>query len=146
RTLLRPEDSEKDLSDALEAYVRRLGGRCTSFPSIVAVGERSALPHAPPTSKTVGEADFVLVDWGASGHFYKSDLTRVLVTRNNAAFSRSASGPRQEAGAVDANFADVYRVVLQAQERALRRIRPGEKAQDIDAEARAVIAQAGFGD
>ncbi len=140
--LLRPQDSEKDLSDALEAYVRRAGGRCTSFPSIVAVGERSALPHAPPTTKTVGEADFVLVDWGASGRFYKSDLTRVLLTRNNSAFSR----PRQEAGAVDAQFADVYTVVLQAQERALRRIRPGERAADVDAEARAVIAQAGFGD
>ncbi len=146
RALLRPEDSEKDLSDALEAYVRRAGGRCTSFPSIVAVGERAALPHAPPTSKTVGEADFVLVDWGASGRFYKSDLTRVLRTRNNSTFSRSSPRPRQEAEAVNANFEDVYTVVLQAQQQALRRIHPGTKATDVDAEARAVIAQAGFGD
>src|SRR5262249_5496808 len=127
RALLRPEDSEKDLSDALEAYVRRAGGRCTSFPSIVAVGGRAALPHAPPSRKTVGEADFVLVDWGASGRFYKSDLTRVLVTRNNSAFPRSSQRPQQEAGAVNAKFEDVYTVVLQAQERALSRLRPGAK-------------------
>ena len=54
RAMLRPEDSEKDLCDALERYIRRAGGHCTSFPSIVAVGERAALPHAPPTSKDRG--------------------------------------------------------------------------------------------
>jgi Xaa-Pro aminopeptidase len=40
----------------------------------------------------------------------------------------------------------VYTVVLRAQERAIQRIRPGVKAHDVDAEARAVIAEAGFGD
>src|SRR5208282_4123446 len=66
RALLRPVDSEKDLSDALESHVRRCGGRCTSFPSIVAVGERAALPHAPPSGRTAGEGEMLLVDWGAS--------------------------------------------------------------------------------
>lgn len=127
--LLRPTDSEKDLSDALEAFVRRTGGKCTSFPSIVAVGERAALPHAPPTGKTIGEADFVLVDWGARGAFYVSDLTRVLATRT-----------------ISPQLEQIYTVVLQAQTAALRAIRPGVKGNDVDAAARAVIAQAGFGD
>src|SRR5262249_29047056 len=56
RTLLRRSDREKDLCDAMEGYVRRVGGKCTSFPSIIAVGERAALPHAPPTDKAVAEA------------------------------------------------------------------------------------------
>src|SRR5262249_50279529 len=112
-----------------EGYVRRAGAVGTSFPSIVAVGERAALPHAPPTGKAVGEADLVLVDWGASGRFYKSDLTRVLATRRIS--------PKLEA---------VYTVVLRAQERALRAVRPGVKGHEVDAEARAEIAQAGFGD
>src|SRR5205807_3449150 len=73
RAMLRPDDCEKDLCDALEGYVRRAGGRGTSFPSIVAVGERAALPHAPPTDRTVGDSGLVLVDWGACGPFYKSD-------------------------------------------------------------------------
>jgi Xaa-Pro aminopeptidase len=140
RAMLRPGDREKELSDALEGFVRRAGGRCTSFPTIVAVRERAALPHAPPTNRQVGEADLLLVDWGASGRFYKSDLTRVLVPRKNSAFSRSP-------GDLDfvAKLDTVYRVVLQAQERALRAIRPGVAANDLDAEARSVISEAGFG-
>jgi Xaa-Pro aminopeptidase len=129
RALLRPEDREKDLCDALDHYVRRAGGQGASFPPIVAVGERAALPHAPPTARAVGEADFVLVDWGASGRFYKSDLTRVLATRR-----------------ISPKLEEVYRVVLTAQERAVRSIRPGVRADEVDAEARSVIAQAGFGD
>jgi Xaa-Pro aminopeptidase len=141
QALLRPDDTEKDLSDALEMYVRRAGGRCTSFPSIVAVGAQAALPHAPPTSKRVAEADFLLVDWGASGRFYKSDLTRVLATRKNPVFSQPPHGAgnaiRLEA---------VYEIVRSAQEAALRAIRPGVKGHDVDAVARGVIAAAGYGE
>jgi Xaa-Pro aminopeptidase len=141
RALLRPEDREKELADALEAFVRRAGGRCGSFPSIVAVGPRSALPHAPPTDKAVGEADFLLVDWGATGRLYKSDLTRVLVTRKNATFAQAG-----QARPPDAKLEVVYAVVLRAQERALQAIRPGVTGQAIDAVARGVIAEAGHGD
>jgi Xaa-Pro aminopeptidase len=141
RALLRPDDSEKALCDALEQYVRHCGGRCTSFPSIVAVGERAALPHAPPTNRTVDGAELLLVDWGASGHFYKSDLTRVLVPRKNSAFAPSAAGGRGET-----KLEQVYDVVLRAQNQALRKIRPGAKGHEVDAEARSVIADAGFGD
>ena len=100
-----------------------------SFPPIVAVGVRSALPHARPTTTTViGQDDFVLIDWGATGRPYKSDLTRVLVT-----------------GKVTSTFEAIYRTVLTAQERGIAAIRPGVKAHDVDAEARSVIEEAGFG-
>jgi Xaa-Pro aminopeptidase len=141
RAMLRPDDREKDLADALEGYVRRAGGQSTSFPSIVAVGERAALPHAPPTDRAVGAGPMLLVDWGASGRFYKSDLTRVLLPRTNSAFSR----PAAPEGGKAPNLEAVYTVVLRAQERALGLIRPGVRASDVDAEARAVIAEAGFG-
>jgi Xaa-Pro aminopeptidase len=128
RAMLRPDDTEKGLSDRLEYYIRRAGGRASSFPSIIAVGDRSALPHAPPTSRQVSEGGWLLVDWGASGRFYKSDLTRVLATRK-----------------ISPKLKRVYEVVLNAQQRGLRAIRPGAKAHDIDAEARDVIEEAGFG-
>ncbi len=54
RVLVRPIDIEKDLCDAMEGYIRRAGGKCGSFPAIVAVGERAALPHAPPTGRHGG--------------------------------------------------------------------------------------------
>jgi Xaa-Pro aminopeptidase len=129
RAGLRREETEKDTADALEAYLRRCGATCASFPPIVAVGVRSALPHARPTPTTrIGDDDFVLIDWGATGHPYKSDLTRVLVT-----------------GKVTSKFEAIYRVVLSAQERAIAAIRPGVKAEAVDAEARSVIEEAGFG-
>lgn len=127
--LLRREDREKDLSDAMEMYVRRCGGKGTSFPTIVAVGERAALPHAPPTERALGEAELLLVDWGASGPLYKSDLTRVLVAE-----SRSAK------------LEEVYEVVLRAQLAAIKTVRPGVMGQEVDAAARSVIGAAGYGD
>lgn len=138
RALLRPEDSEKDLCDALEGYVRRAGGQGSSFPPIVAVGERAALPHAPPTGRVVGSGELLLVDWGATGPTsYRSDLTRILDTRTKSDFRAGASATKLE---------KVYAVVLRAQEAALRAVRPGAAGRDVDAAARKVIADAGFGD
>jgi Xaa-Pro aminopeptidase len=129
RAGLRRVDSEKDVADALEGYLRRCGATAASFPPIVAVGERSALPHAHPSPDVrIDQADFVLVDWGATGRPYKSDLTRVLVT-----------------GKVTPKFEKIYRTVLAAQERGIAAIRPGVLAREVDAEARAVIEEAGFG-
>jgi len=142
RALIRAEDSEKDLSDAMEAHVRRCGARSTSFPTIVAAGPRAALPHAPPTVRAAGAGAMLLVDWGASGALYKSDLTRVLVPRKNAPFSR----PGEPSGPPPAPLEEIYEVVLRAQESAIRRVRPGVQGQEVDAAARAVIAAAGFGE
>jgi Xaa-Pro aminopeptidase len=143
KALLRPDDCEKDLSDALEMYIRRAGGRCSSFPSIVAGGPRAALAHAPPTDRKVSAGGMLLVDWGASGRFYKSDLTRVLIPRNHSTFSGFAPGAGESN--MDAKLAQVYTAVLTAQQQALRAIRAGAKAQEVDAAARSAIANAGFG-
>jgi Xaa-Pro aminopeptidase len=129
RAGLRLGDSEKDVADAVEGYLRRCGATTSSFPIIVAVGARAALPHARPTTTTrIGDDDFFLIDWGAAGQPYKSDLTRVVVT-----------------GKVTPTFEMIYGTVLTAQERAISAIRPGAQAHDIDAEARSVIDGAGFG-
>jgi Xaa-Pro aminopeptidase len=128
RASLRPADTEKQLSDRLEMLLREEGARCGSFPTIVGVGPRAALPHAPLTHKRLAEGELVLVDWGASGRFYKCDLTRVLAGRR-----------------ISPKLEQVYEVVLRAQTRAIQRIRPGVAAQDIDAEARSTLEEAGFG-
>jgi Xaa-Pro aminopeptidase len=136
--MLRSSDSEKGLHDAMEGYVRRAGGRCTSFPTIVAVGARAALPHAPPSDHVVRESPLLLVDWGASGAFYKSDLTRVLVARNYSAFS--AVGNPENRGKLER----VYDAVLRSQHAAIRAVRPGVKGHDVDTVARAVLSEAGL--
>src|SRR5207245_9686229 len=113
RALLRPDDREKDLADALDHYVRRAGGRGTPFVPIVEVGERSALPHAQLTDRAVNTGAMLLVDWGAIGpRLYKSDLTRVLDARTTSTFS--PTGP---------HLADVYAVVRRAQSAAVQAVR-----------------------
>ena len=86
--LLRPEDTEIELCDAMEANVRRAGGQGTAFPPIVAVGERAALPHAPPTDRPVSASPTCCWSIGAPAVAgYKSDLTRVLATRTKSSFA-----------------------------------------------------------
>ncbi len=140
RAMLRPTDTEKELHDAMEGYVRRAGGCCTSFPTIVAIGARSALPHAPPTGRAVHESELLLVDWGACGKSsYKSDLTRTLMTRNYSVLSRP--GRREDK---DGKLEKVYDTVLRSQEAAILAVRPGVKGHDVDAAARKVMAEAGL--
>lgn len=128
RATLRRDLTEKQVADDLEYQLRLFGAKGTSFPPIVAVGARAALPHARPTSQLIGASDFVLIDWGADGRLYKSDLTRVLVT-----------------GKIPAKLERVYRVVLAAQEQAIAAIRPGVSGHDVDRVARDIIGKAGFG-
>jgi Xaa-Pro aminopeptidase len=132
RAFLHERDSEKFLSDAMESYLRRAGGICSSFPTIVAVGDRSALPHAPPTARVAAEAGFLLLDWGAKEQFYYSDLTRMLATKTGAK-------------KVESELEKVYTVVLKAQERAIAAVRPGVAARDVDAAARGFLTDAGYG-
>ena len=128
RATLRPEQTEREVAADLEHQMRLLGAKGASFTPIIAVGPRAALPHARPTDKKLGEDPFVLVDWGADGGLYKSDLTRILVT-----------------GKIPPKLQRVYRVVLTAQEAAIAAIRPGIAAHDVDHVAREIITKEGFG-
>jgi Xaa-Pro aminopeptidase len=129
RSALRPETTEKEAADLLEFEMRRFGAKDASFPSIVAVGARAALPHATPRKdRRMADAPFVLIDWGANEGLYRSDLTRVLAT-----------------GRISAKFERIYEVVREAQQRAIAAIRPGASAHDIDQTARSFIAKAGLG-
>jgi Xaa-Pro aminopeptidase len=134
--VLRPEDQEKDLADALDGFIRRCGGLASAFPPIIAAGDRAALPHCPPTSRRIHEAGLLLVDWGAVGpRQYRSDLTRVLDTHKKA--TSVSAGPR---------LADIHAIVLAAQQEAIRAVRPGALAKDVDTAARSLIAGAGHGE
>jgi Xaa-Pro aminopeptidase len=135
RATMRPTDTEKELADLLDGYVRRAGGDGMAFPPIVGVGERSALPHSTLSARRLDESPFVLVDWGARAGLYHSDLTRVLW---------SPGGPLRRT--VESRLEKMYTVVLQAQTRAIAAVRPGVSVKEVDAAARGHIAAAGFGD
>ena len=128
RGMLRVGQTEKQVADELEHLIRQGGGASSAFPSIVGVGPRAALPHGRPSETShIGDADFVLIDWGARRHHYHSDLTRVLVT--------GKLSPQVEA---------LYELVLKAQQAAIAAIRPGAIMKDVDAAARQIIADAGY--
>jgi len=128
RARLTPDQTEKQIAADLEHQIRTFGGRGFAFSPIVGVGDRAALPHGTPSDKKIGEAPFVLVDWGAQAGLYMSDLTRVLAT-----------------GKISPKLERIYGVVLRAQQQAIDAIRPGAIMKDVDAAARSVIADARHG-
>ena len=129
RGRLTREMTEKGVADLLEMLMRECGASSAAFPPIVAVGKHAALPHYRPSAGTrLAEDDLLLIDWGATGRQYRSDLTRTIVT-----------------GKVTPKFEEVYGVVLAAQLRGIAAIRPGVTGRDVDAEARKVVVDAGFG-
>jgi Xaa-Pro aminopeptidase len=128
RTTLAAGQTEKQAADRLEMLVRAAGAERGSFDTIVAVGPHAAQGHARPDDRVLVPGQPIVVDWGAAGRFYKSDLTRTLCIRT-----------------IPAKLEAVYKVVLKAQERAIQRIRPGIEGREVDAEARTMIEKAGFG-
>jgi Xaa-Pro aminopeptidase len=97
---------------------------------IVAVGERSALPHAHPTDRLAGDGSKILLDWGADLG-YKSDLTRTMKSPFPPPPIRKTKQER-----VGHNFDQVYEAVKAAHEAAVAELGAGVKAKDVDAAAR----------
>ncbi|MHC2067060.1 M24 family metallopeptidase [Bremerella sp. T1] len=125
---LRGDQSEKEIEAILTYEIQRNGGSGPSFPPIVGVGPRAALPHCKPNMTRIEEDDFVLIDWGADYQFYKSDLTRVLFY-----------------GKVPAKMKKMYETCLKAQLAAIDAIKPGAIMADVDKAARSIISKAGWG-
>ncbi len=121
--------SELQVAGVLERSLRDEGSEGFPFPSIVASGSRSALPHARATSARVREGDLLLLDFGAEVEGYCADITRTVVV------GRATDEQRE-----------VYDVVRRANEQASHSIRAGMTGRDADAIARGYIEQRGYGD
>ena len=122
--------TECEIAARLEAALRRRGSEWHPFPTIVASGPRSALPHARTGRRAVERGDWLLLDFGAQVDGYCADLTRTVVVGARA----------------DERQRLVYEVVRQAQRRALEQVRAGQTGREADALAREVITARGFGE
>ena len=71
---------ELEIAAELEFQMKMLGGEKPAFDTIVAMGERSALPHAHPTARRLQANELLLIDMGATLDGYASDMTRVAYT------------------------------------------------------------------
>jgi Xaa-Pro aminopeptidase len=120
---------EEAVAGALETSMGRLGAEGTAFPPIVAAGKRAAFPHALPGKAKIRKKDLVILDFGARCAGYYSDVSRTRLPGGG-----SARGRR------------LYRIVAEAQRRAIAAVAPGVRASDVDGAAREVIDRAGYGD
>ena len=121
--------TEREVAFDLETELRRMGAERASFPSIVAFGAHGALPHAVPRDAEIPEGVLVTIDWGAQLDGYASDCTRTFAT-----------------GELDPRDAEVYALVLEAQEAALAAVRAGAGGREVDAVARQIITAGGHGE
>lgn len=121
--------TEKQVAAYLEFYMKEQGAEGTSFDTIAASGIHSSMPHAIPTDKVLEEGDFLTMDFGCKVNGYCSDMTRTIVI-----------------GKADEKQKEIYDVVLRAQQAAIEAVRPGLKGCEVDAVARDIIRDAGYGD
>jgi Xaa-Pro aminopeptidase len=124
---VRPGTPESALAAELEYAARRGGAEEMSFPTIVAAGPRSALPHARASANPVPPRGFVLFDFGVILAGYCSDMTRTVCVGRPTAEARR-----------------IYQAVLEAQQAAIAAVRPGVAVGEVDRAARNVLRGAGL--
>jgi Xaa-Pro aminopeptidase len=121
--------TEREVALAIDTRIRRAGFERPAFDTIVASGPNSALPHATPGERTLSESDLVVLDFGGVYDSYCVDLTRTV--------SVGRAGDRQR---------EVYGAVLEAHDRAIRTVGPGQSRFAIDAAARDWLTTCGLGE
>ena len=119
--------TEIDLADALHGEMRNLGGEGLCFPTIVASGGRSALPHAIPTENTLEIGQLLTVDMGVYYSGYCSDATRT--------YCIGTSTDDQQ---------NKYTAVWEAQAAAIHALKPGVRCNDLDGIAKNILQAYGF--
>jgi Xaa-Pro aminopeptidase len=122
--------SELEIAGILEGHLRRLGSEGHPFPTIVASGPRTALPHAQSSKRTVAAGEWLLLDFGAQVDGYCADITRTVVVGDRA----------------DERQRTLYELVQAAQLRARTGIRAGMAGCEADALGRELIESRGFGE
>jgi Xaa-Pro aminopeptidase len=126
--VLHPGVKESDVAAEMEYAARRAGAEQMSFPTIIASGARSALPHGRASKQTIEPGGFVVCDFGVILAGYCSDQTRTVWI-----------------GPVAAEAHRVYEAVRRAQQAAIDAVRPGVSVGEVDAAARKVLHKEGLG-
>jgi Xaa-Pro aminopeptidase len=127
--IMRPGVREIEIAAELEHQARLRGAEGMSFETIVASGERSALPHGKASTAALPRKGFVTLDFGIIREGYCSDMTRTVYLGSPKAEERNA-----------------YEAVLEAQQSAVEAVSAGVSCADVDEAARAVLRRAGMAD
>lgn len=122
------EKTEKEIALELDYFMLRNGADALSFETIAVSGKNSSKPHGVPSDKKIENGDFITMDFGAVVDFYHSDMTRTVAV-----------------GEVSSMQAEVYETVLEAQLKAIEKIKAGEICNEVDKVARDIISAKGYG-
>ena len=128
---------EFELSFRFKEKLTKRNKRDISFEPIVAINENAAKPHAVVTSRKLKKGDLLLLDAGIKYKRYCSDRTRTVYIGKNITMSKKQKFPKE--------IQKVYDVVLKAQEAAIKAVRVGIRAKELDKTARDIITDAGYG-
>ena len=128
-TRIKPGMTELELQAELIYCMYKNGGTGLAFDPIVVSGPNTSLPHGVAGDRVIQAGDFVTMDFGASYKGYCSDMTRTVAV-----------------GFATDEMKKVYDVVLKAQESAIAATKEGVPGKEIDAVARKVITDAGYGE
>lgn len=120
---------EAEIVAEIEYQLKKQGVAQMSFDTIVLAGENAASPHGVPGTNQIKENELVLFDLGVIWKGYCSDATRTVAYKEPTAFQK-----------------EIYDLTLLAQETAQKAVRPGVTAAQLDAIARDVITEAGYGE
>ncbi len=126
---IKPGVTEKDIERELQYTIKKKGAEDIGFPTIVASGRRSSLPHAIPSDRKIEKGDFITLDFGAMYKGYRSDMTRTVVV-----------------GEADGKQKEIYDIVKAAQAEGEKAIKAGVSGRVPDDCARGYIKAAGYGD
>ncbi|HPP07463.1 MAG TPA: aminopeptidase P family protein, partial [Syntrophorhabdaceae bacterium] len=125
---IRPGRTEKEIALMLDYTMERLGADKPSFDTIVASGERAALPHAKPTGKRLLPGEPVIIDFGVQKDGYCSDETCTVLL-----------------GEVNGKISEIYNVVNDARVLGIEKAKPGMPIKELDMIVRGYIEKAGYG-
>ena len=128
-TVIRPGMTEREIAAELIYRMLRLGAEGMSFDPIVLTGPDTSMPHGVPGDRRVAAGDFVTMDFGCRKNGYCSDMTRTVAV-----------------GIPTDEMRSVYQTVLNAQLAGIAAAKAGVTGERVDAAARKVISDAGYGD
>ncbi|MBA4311581.1 MAG: hypothetical protein C0417_03015 [Chlorobiaceae bacterium] len=120
---------EYELQADIEYEMMRGGADFPSWTPIVGSGENSLILHYDDNRRQTKEGDLVVLDVGAEYDGYACDITRTIPVSGK--FTKAQT--------------EVYDVVLRAQEEVIKIVKPGITMKDMDAKAKEIITQAGYG-
>lgn len=131
--------SEQELNYEVENLLKDKGRFGLSFAPITALNTNAAKAHALPTQNEIKSCDLLLFDAGIKYRRYCSDRTRTFEISENSSVDKTQKFS-------EAKKDEIYHIVLEAQELAIKAVKPGVKACEIDKIAREFISKAGFGE